>query len=418
MADNPRTTFRSVFAVPEFRAIWGAEAFSQVGDQLARVALAILVFNRTGSAALTALTYALTMAPAFLGGIFLAGLADRFPRRTIMVVVDLSRAVIIGLVAIPGIPFPILCVLVAAVSFLNAPFKAAQLATLPDVLAGDLYVAGMGIRSITIQASQLLGFAGGGALISAVNPYLALGLDAVTFLASALLVAAGVRSRPAPVDESGATKRVSPLSSAGAGARVIWQDTGLRVLMLLILLPGFLIVYEGLAAPYAAEIGGGTIAVGLILAGDPFGSVIGVLLFTRLVRPPTRVTILGPLGIVCCLPLLFCFLKPGVVLSVILFAVAGAFGTIVVMQATAVFTRGAPDSSRAQVLGLSNSGLATIQGVSPVLAGVLADQIGTAHTVGIVGLIGLAVAIPAAFAWRNATRERPQVWLEPADSAI
>jgi hypothetical protein len=62
-----RVTFGSVLAVPEFRAMWVAELFSVAGDQLARVALAILVFKRTDSATLTGLTYALTFVPSFFG---------------------------------------------------------------------------------------------------------------------------------------------------------------------------------------------------------------------------------------------------------------------------------------------------------------------------------------------------------------
>src|SRR5947207_11318190 len=54
--------------VGEFRSLWSAEGVSILGDQLARVALAILVFERTSSALLTALTYALTFVPAVLGG--------------------------------------------------------------------------------------------------------------------------------------------------------------------------------------------------------------------------------------------------------------------------------------------------------------------------------------------------------------
>jgi MFS family permease len=80
------------------------------------------------------------------------------------------------------------------------------------------------------------------------------------------------------------------------------------------------------------------------------------------------------------------------------------------MQSTASFTRGVPDHSRAQALGLSQSGVATIQGLSPLFAGVLADRIGTAHTVGIVGLVGLVVAVPAAVAWKRATAARPDLW--------
>jgi MFS family permease len=405
-------TFRSVFAVGEFRALWAAEALSQAGDQLARVALAVLVFNQTHSAALTGLTYALTWAPSFLGGIFLSGLADRFPRREVMIVTDVLRAALVGLVAVPGMPFPVMFVLIALMTFLQAPFKAAQQALLPSVLPGDLYVVGMGIRTVTVQTAHLVGFAGGGVLVNVLNPYLALALDAVTFLLSGLLVRVGVRYREAATDKN---NRRSLAASVGAGAGHIWRDRGPRVLVLYCWLSAFLIVYEGLAAPYTAEIGGGTIAVGLILASDPLGSIIGALLFSRFVSPEKRPKVLGGLGIASALPLLPCFLAPGLGVSFGLFALSGALGTALLMQASASFTRGVPDHIRAQAAGLMNSGVATVQGLSPLLAGLLADRLSTTDTVGIVGVIGVVIALPAAFAWRRAMAIDPDRWLH-ADS--
>ena len=73
----PRVTFLDALRVPEFRVIWLADAQSAVGDQLARVALSVLVFERTSSALLTALAYSLTFLPALIGGALLSGLADR-----------------------------------------------------------------------------------------------------------------------------------------------------------------------------------------------------------------------------------------------------------------------------------------------------------------------------------------------------
>jgi hypothetical protein len=70
-------TFRAVFAVREFRALWAAELLSRLGDQLARVSLVVLVHHRTSSALLTGPTYALTYIPSLLGGLLLGGLADR-----------------------------------------------------------------------------------------------------------------------------------------------------------------------------------------------------------------------------------------------------------------------------------------------------------------------------------------------------
>src|SRR3982074_2732831 len=61
----------------EYRTLWFAEAQSSAGDQLAKVALAILVYGRTNSALWAAIVYALTFLPALAGGLRLAPLADR-----------------------------------------------------------------------------------------------------------------------------------------------------------------------------------------------------------------------------------------------------------------------------------------------------------------------------------------------------
>lgn len=399
--ESTRTTFRAVIAVREFRAIWAAEGLSQIGDQLARVALAVLVYGRTESATLAGLTYGLTMAPSFLGGVFLSGLADRFPRRTVMVVADLVRAALIALVAVPGLAFPLMCVLVGLVSFVQAPFKAAQLALLPDVLPGDKYVIGMGLRTITMQTAQMVGFAGGGVLLIAIRPPIALVLDAVTFVLSALCVWFGVHIRPAARQAASAPTPGSFVQSALAAAKLIWSDPAARLLAVMSWLAALLIVYEGLAAPYSVEIGGGPATIGLILAADPLGSAIGAFVFTRFVPESHRSGLLGPVTVASCLPVLACLARPGLVLSLVLFAVAGALGTVVVVQSSASFARTVPDHSRAQAIGLLQSGLATIQGISPLAAGVVADAIGTAHVIGLVGLLGLVIAVPAAAAWRT-----------------
>jgi MFS family permease len=103
-------TYASVLAHPEFRAMWLAELVSVVGDHLARVALAVLVYQQTSSAGLTGLTYALTFLPSVLGGLLLSGLADRYPRRTLMIVVDGTRAALVASMAWPNAPLWLLIV--------------------------------------------------------------------------------------------------------------------------------------------------------------------------------------------------------------------------------------------------------------------------------------------------------------------
>jgi MFS family permease len=183
-----RYGFRDVLAVAEFRALWSAEVVSVCGDQLARVALSVLVYERTSSVALTALTYALTFVSALLGGVVLSGLADRFPRRTVLIASDLVRAVLAGSLALPGLPLAVLWMMVFTLALAGTPFKAAQLALLPDVLEGERYPVGLALRTVSTQLAQLAGFAAGGTVLLIVSPETALGVNAATFVLSALIV--------------------------------------------------------------------------------------------------------------------------------------------------------------------------------------------------------------------------------------
>ena len=130
-APQSPSTFRQVFGVSEFRALWTAQVLSVAGDQLARVALTLLVFQRTGSALLAAITFAVSIVPAFVGGLTLSGLADRLPRRQVMIASDLSRAVLVAIMAIPGLPVFLMICIFGAVTMIGAPFNAARAALLP-----------------------------------------------------------------------------------------------------------------------------------------------------------------------------------------------------------------------------------------------------------------------------------------------
>ncbi|SEF36541.1 Predicted arabinose efflux permease, MFS family [Amycolatopsis pretoriensis] len=404
--DDARVTkvgFGAVLAVAEFRAMWLAELLSICGDQLARVALAVLVYQRTSSAALTGLTYALTYVPSLLGGILLAGAGDRWPRRDVMVAADVARAALVGVIAIPGVPLWVLCVLVAVMTALGGPFKAAQQALLPTVLEGERYLVGMALRNVTIQGAQLAGFAGGGLLIAALAPSAALALDAVTFALSALFLVTGVRRRAAIAQ----AVRPAWLSTTGAGIRLIWRDPALRTLVALNWLAGFYVVPEALAAPYAAGIGAGATLVGLLMAADPAGSVLGGVLFGKWIPERAQVRVLGWLGIAAGLPLVVFVFRPGLVASVLLLAASGLLATGYNITGTVTFMRRVPDEHRAQCAGVNSAGLITVQGVGAAAAGVLADVLSPAHTIAVAGAAGAAVAVPIARAWRRVGLEGP-----------
>ena len=152
-----RAAFRAVFAVPEFRALWAAQLLSVAGDQLAKVALTVLVYDRTRSAVLAAITFAASFVPSFVGGIALSGLGDRLPRRAVMIACDLARMVLVILMALPGIPLPFLVALLFAVTMIGAPFTSARAAIYPEILTGARYVTATAITLTTFQLAQVVG---------------------------------------------------------------------------------------------------------------------------------------------------------------------------------------------------------------------------------------------------------------------
>ena len=134
-------TFRAVFAVREFRALWFSEVLSVAGDRLALVALTLLVYDRTRSPLLAAATYAAGYMPWVIGGLFLAGAADRRPRRPVMAGCDMVRAVLVAVMALPGVPLWALVALLFTATAFTPPFKSARSAIMPDILPGELLPA-------------------------------------------------------------------------------------------------------------------------------------------------------------------------------------------------------------------------------------------------------------------------------------
>ncbi|GAA0649035.1 MFS transporter [Kutzneria viridogrisea] len=390
--------YRDVFGNGEFRSLWFAELISTAGDQVARVALSYLVYQGTESAALAALTFALTMLPALFGPL-LAGLADRYPRRQVMIVADVLRAVLVGFMAIPNLPLYLMFPLVFVVTLVTSPSNAARGALLADVLSGDELTVGQGLRGMVDQVGQVGGYALGGFLIAAFSANGALLGDAASFVLSALLIIFGVRRRPAA---NAGGEHISLWESTRRGAVLVWSDQQLRTLVALIWMIGLPVAAEGLAVPYVAQTAHqDPVASGWLLAANPLGAVLGAFLITKL-APALRLRLMGPLAAASGLPLLVCVLQPPVAVSCLMFGLSGAAAAYMVVAPPAFIQR-TPVTGRGQAIGLMSSGAIAAQGIAVALAGVVAEATGSAGALGITGVATLVVGAALALAWKRAS---------------
>lgn len=269
-----RTAYRDVLTVPEFRAVLVAHTVSLLGTVVAQVALALLVFDRTGSPLLAAASFALGWLPYLVVGTFFAGLADRWPVRRLLVGCDLVCAGLVALMCLPGLSVTVLLLLVLAVGCVTPLFGNARAAVLPELLPGDTYVLGRALLGSLAQSAQVVGYAVGGLLVALVSPRGALALDAASFVVSALVLRFGTSHRPA---RHARDDRPPLVADSLSGVRELLRHPAVRAVLLLGWLPPlFGVVGEAVAVPYADAVGaGGGPTAGLMLACVAVGVLVG-----------------------------------------------------------------------------------------------------------------------------------------------
>lgn len=379
----------SIWANREFTGIFAAFTLSQLGDQLARVALTILLWQTTDSAAWAAAGYAVTLLPALASAFGLASIADRRPRRQVMIVCDVACAALVAAMVIPGLPPLVLLGLILLSSMLASLFAAARGALGPVLFQEDhqLYSAATAVNNITARITVFAGFAAGGLLVALLGPRTALAVDAVTFAASAVLVRLTVRARPA----AGTGER-EPFTT---GLRVVLGDRTLRTLACYGWLASFYVAPLGVAAPYAARHGGGSIWIGFLMAAPAGGAILGTTLLATRVPVEQRSRWLVPGSVLASAPLMLTAADPGLVVVVVLWAVAGvATGYNLIAQVG--FMTATPDRHRGAAFGVVGAGMATGQGAALLAVAAFAGPLGPGGAVAAFGVAGTLAALALA----------------------
>ncbi len=322
-----------------------------------------------------------------------------------MIACDLTRVVLVAVMAISGMPIAVLVVLLFVVTLIGAPFLSARAALYPDILTGDLYVLGTAVTMTTLQFAQVLGFAVGGALVAFFGVKVSLLIDAATFALSALITFVWVRSWPAVQSVADRESAAEPDAGGGllAGLRLVFTSPALRIPMLLGWLAAFYNIPEGVSAPLAAVLGGGAVAVGLILAAPAFGATVGAIIFSRFVAPARRVWWMSPLAVAASAVLILFFFRPPLPIALMVLVVSGLFDCYQ-LAANASFVAATPARQRSQAFGIAQGGMSLGQGVAIIVAGALAQHYAPSLVIAASGAVGSVAAIAIAFGRLRAHR--------------
>jgi MFS family permease len=259
-----------------FHRYWTARLVSYAGDQIARTALLVAVFDRYGGAAVGFFLLASTVPRLF--GPALGALADRFDQRRIIVVCDLSQAVLYTTIALISPSLPVLLALVAAASVAATTFTPAGRSLLPELVGRDRLGEANARLAVGVNIGFAAGPALGGLLLSVAGLRPTLLLDVASFLVSAALVA-------------GLKPLAQRASATAQPFRAVLRD-GLGVvrnnLVVRAVAAGFLMLVTFAALDNVAvvplvqdSLGAGPVAVGLLTSAYGVGMVAGPLLMAR-----------------------------------------------------------------------------------------------------------------------------------------
>lgn len=402
MSDDPRFSAGTAASAAARRASRAparrlalARLISVGGSSSASVALSWYLWQTTGSSAWVAaaflansLVLAFASAPA-------GALADRVDRRRLMVASDTAACVVfvaLAIAVVASAPPLAVVLLMALASLMESPFVVASQAAIPSLVGDDDVPWANALMGRVQTIVSVIAPAAGGALAAAVGVGAVLGMNAVSFVASALLVASihrafGTHDRA----RAAAADVPSPTVDRSRALRVAWSTPLLRATVF----PGFVafigVGFVMVAGPQLAESYGlDAFGLGAVYGAWALGAFAATFFAQRLLVPGREfgVAVVGlglhgvGLGLVA--------LTQPLVFALAGLAIGGVGAGITAPARQTIIQRNTEDAVRGGVFGVMETiGWASFA-LSFVAAGAFVDQVGIRWSYGIAALLFVA----------------------------
>jgi MFS family permease len=393
----------ALLADADFRRVWLVGSIAGGLRWLELLAVGVYVLEQTGSPSMVALMTVVRLAPMFLCGLVIGAIADRYERKTLLLlglVVLLLTSAVLAVLAFTG---QITLWQIAIGAFLNGIFFAGDYPVrriMSAEIAGvDRLGRAMGLESATSNATRMLGPALGGLLLETLGLQGVYLLGALLYLVSVALM---LRVRYRSTRFEGQARNI--LGTLGEG----WRFVRARRVIVGTLMVTVVVNFWGFAyitmVPVIGErvLGLSAFPIGLLMSIEGLGALLGALLvgpfskpraYTRIYLISSFVFLLGVLGFA---------LSDRFPLSLALNLICGvSLAGFSVMQATIMFLAARPEM-RSRVMGV----LTVAIGAGPLgmlHLGWLADWLGAAAAVQVMALEGLVALALTALIW-------PETW--------
>jgi MFS transporter, DHA3 family, macrolide efflux protein len=394
-----------------FLLLWQGQLVSQIGSQVAIVAMVFWIKENTGSASLVSLLLIASVLPAAILGLVGGTFADRYPRRIIIIFGDVASGLMIF--ALSAIAFTLprdnnlilmgLFVVAAALGLISAFFKPAVSAAIPDLVPDTQVSRAYSLSESSSQLATFLGQGLGGVLFEAARAYG--GLAIILFFDGLTYLFSGASESLIEIPQKTAAPSVNWKHSLRSfqvetviGFQYVWKQTNVRNIFLAAsAINVFIVPLFGLLAFYVGDVlKVGASWYGFLLSGFGAGCLVGSLVtsiftFTGESRSKTIVVSILTLS----LALVGIGFTKQAYVALVLMTLLGLATVLVGILTVSVVQMATPSEMRGRVFGL----LATLtQGLSPIalgLSGLVADRLGPSQ-IGWIYIVSGAIALAIA----------------------
>jgi len=364
-------------------ALFTANAISLVGNVLSAIAIPWFVLQATGSATQTGITGFFTVLPVVLAGFFGGTLVDRLGYKRTSIIADIASGITTAL--IPLLYFTIglelwqLMVLVFFGAFLDAPGSTARNALVPELaeLAQMPIERATSLIHIIERGARLIGAPLGGLLIALMGTENVLWLDAASFFISAGIIAVTIKVHK-PVKHEEQEPSGGYFAELREGLRFIYNYKLMLAIVIMIMLTNFLdAIYSGVVQPvFVKQVYGQALDLGLLIAANGAGAVIGALIFSSIgLRLPRHTVFVFGFVLTSLRFFLFATYPPlGIALVFVGIASMGA-GPLNPIIGAVEYER-VPKNMRGRVGGAVSAGAWSAMPLGMLVGGVLTEQLG------------------------------------------
>lgn len=277
-------TFFKSLTLRSFALLWSGQQLSALGDSIYRVALAWWVLEKTGSATAMSTIFVFASAP-MLVFLLVGGVAvDRYPRARVMLVSDILRGFLIGIIALLAFTHRLEVWHIYVVSLLfgivGAFFGPAYRAIVPEIVPRELLPSANGLTTLSIQLADIAGPALGALIVKTSGSPTAFTLDCLSFVISALCVAPLVRLA---LTTHVSKERKSVLHDFREGVEVVRKSSWLWITIVIASLGNITLSAPlAITLPFLVKnhLHGGVGSLGLIYSTISAGAIVGTILGT------------------------------------------------------------------------------------------------------------------------------------------